>query len=230
MEKLIGDESVNVEEILCGSVGVGENGGGNEQSVCQNVTPGGDVGTDVRRISPGEETDRILREELGSTNITSTPKRAEWPIYTRRRSSVLSEQEESLCKAVMFGVASGSGTVGGGGLPTGNLTDPSEGVAESFATSGGFSTLEGIAQRQADGRFACSLMGDEGKDMVRIPPVDEMPLEETTTRERTKYYPSQSAKSLLKGYFELNPPTQLDPSHATTSFSADQMIQFARAV
>ena len=28
----------------------------------------------------------------------------------------------------------------------------------------------------------------------------------------------------------MNPPTHLDPSHPTTSFSADQMIQFARAV
>ena len=28
----------------------------------------------------------------------------------------------------------------------------------------------------------------------------------------------------------MNPPTHLDPSHATTSYSAGQMIQFARAV
>ena len=28
----------------------------------------------------------------------------------------------------------------------------------------------------------------------------------------------------------MNPPTHLDPSHPTTSFSADQMIQFARSV
>ena len=35
---------------------------------------------------------------------------------------------------------------------------------------------------------------------------------------------------MLKDFFELNPPTHLDPSHPTTSFSADQMIQFARAV
>ena len=34
----------------------------------------------------------------------------------------------------------------------------------------------------------------------------------------------------MKDFFELNPPTHLDPSHPTTSFSADQMIQFARAV
>ena len=67
---------MNEEEILCGSVGIGEDGGGNRQSVCPNVTPGGDVGTDDRRFSPGEETHRILREELVSANITSTPKRA----------------------------------------------------------------------------------------------------------------------------------------------------------
>ena len=34
----------------------------------------------------------------------------------------------------------------------------------------------------------------------------------------------------MKDCFELNPPTYLDPSHPTTGFSADQMIQFARAV
>ena len=57
------------------------------------------------------------------------------------------------CKAVMFDVASGSGTVGGVELLRRNVTNPSEGVAESFVTSGGFSTLESIAQRQADERF-----------------------------------------------------------------------------
>ena len=76
-------ECVNVEEILCGNVGVGEDGGGNRQSVFPNESPGGDVGTDVGRCSPGEETDRILREELGSANITSTPKRVAWPIYNQ---------------------------------------------------------------------------------------------------------------------------------------------------
>ena len=33
----------------------------------------------------------------------------------------------------------------------------------------------------------------------------------------------------MKDSFELNPPTHPDPSHPTTSFSADQMIQFACA-
>ena len=35
---------------------------------------------------------------------------------------------------------------------------------------------------------------------------------------------------MLKEYFELNPPTHLDPGLAVASFSSDQMIQFARAV
>ena len=103
-------------------------------------------------------------------------------------------------------------------------------MPESFVTSGGFSTLEGIAQGQADGTFEDARADGGGEGTVRIPPVEGMLSEETTTKERTKYYPSQSAKSWLKEYFELNPPTHLDPSHATTSFSADEMIQFARAV
>ena len=73
-------------------------------------------------------------------------------------------------------------------------------------------------------------MGDEGDGMVRIPPVDEMFGQEVAPKERTRYYTSQSAESLLKDCFEMNPPTHLDPSHPTTGYSADQMIQFALAV
>ena len=65
---------------------------------------------------------------------------------------------------------------------------------------------------------------------MRIPPVDEMSGQEATPKKRTKYFPSQSAESLLKQYSKLNPPTRLDHSHLTASSSADQMIQFARAV
>ena len=160
VEKLIGEDCVNVEDILCGSVGIGEDGGGNRQSVCPNVFPGGDIGTDVGRCSPGKETDQILREELGRANITSTPKGIAWPIYNKRRSSVLKEPDEPVCKAVVFDVP--SGTVGGVELSRGNVTDPSEGVPESFVTSGGFSTLEGIARRQADERSVGTRIGDDG--------------------------------------------------------------------
>ena len=143
---------------------------------------------------------------------------------------MLSEQDELPCKAVMFDVASGRGTVGDGELPRGNATNASEDVPESFATSGGFSTLESIARQQAVARVVGARIDEEGEGMVSIPPVDECFGQEVIQKERTKYYPSQSAKSLLNDCFELNLPTHLGPNHPTTSSNADQMIQFARAV
>ena len=207
VEKLVGEERVNVEEILCGSVGIGEDGGGNGQPVCLNMSPGGDIGSDVERCSPGEETDRILQKEFGSANITSTPKKISWPIYTKKRGSVLGEQEGPLCKAVIFDVASGSGIVEGVEVSRKNVTDRSEGVPESFVTSGGFSTLEGIARHQVEERFVGVRVDDEGEGMVRVPPVDEMFGQEAAAQKRTRFYPSQSAKSLLKDCFEMNTPT-----------------------
>ena len=230
LEKFIGKENVNLEQILCGNIDFGKIDGSKRPSVCPNVTPGGDVGGDDERFSPGVEINQSLREELGSANITSTPKRTAWPIYTKRCSSVSRELDEPVCKAVMFDVASGSGTAGVGEILGGNVINPSEGVADTSVTSGGFLTLEGIAQRQADERLVGACIDGEEEGMVRIPPVEEMFLQEATTKERMKFYPSQSAKSFLKEYFALNPPTHLDPSHATTNFSADQIIQFAWAV
>ena len=174
VEKLIAEECVNVEEFLCGDAGVEKDGGDKRHSVCPDVTIGGDVDVDDRSFFPEVAVDPILREELGSTNVTSTPKKAVWPIHSKRRSSVLKEPDEPVCKAVVFDVASGSGTVGGTGLSKGNDTNTSEGVPESFVASGGFSALEGIAQRQVDERFVVARVGSEREGMVRIPPVDEM--------------------------------------------------------
>ena len=46
----------------------------------------------------------------------------------------------------------------------------------------------------------------------------------------SKYYPSESARTLLKECFADNPPVKLDPHQPVTGLSSDQMIQFARAV
>ena len=48
--------------------------------------------------------------------------------------------------------------------------------------------------------------------------------------ERSKYYPSESARTLLKECFADNPPVQLDPHQQLRGMSSDQMIQFARVV
>ena len=47
---------------------------------------------------------------------------------------------------------------------------------------------------------------------------------------RSKYYPSESARILLKECFAANPPVQLDPHQQLTGMRSDQMIQFARAI
>ena len=75
MENLIGDECMNVQEILCGNVGVKEESGDKKQSVCPNVAIGGDVGVDDRRFFQDMGVNEILREELASVNVTSTPKK-----------------------------------------------------------------------------------------------------------------------------------------------------------
>ena len=110
------------------------------------------------------------------------------------------------------------------------MTEASGGVEGSDFTSGGFSTFEAIAKKRADERNGGLFELSSGDGMVRVPRVESVVEEERVGAEKSGNYSSQSAVSLLKGFFELNPPTHLDPSHPTTSFSADRMIQFARAV
>ena len=63
VEKLIGEECVNVEEILCGGVdNVEGDCGDTGQSVCPVVTSEGDMDEGEGRFSPDREVDRRLRE------------------------------------------------------------------------------------------------------------------------------------------------------------------------
>ena len=62
-----------------------------------------------------------------------------------------------------------------------------------------------------------------------LPPREEI-IGKVNVCQRSKYYPSQSAKTLLKDFFEVNPPKFLDAGRTTTFLSADQKIQFARGV
>ena len=75
------------------------------------------------------------------------------------------------------------------------------GVPELLVTSGGFSALEGIAQCQADGRFADAGMGDEGEGMVGIPPVDEMSGQEAAPKGEDKVLPQSVSEKFVEGLF-----------------------------
>ena len=104
LEHLVGDESVNVEEILSGnsaavSSQIVESGGtirpevnqGRATSVCPGLTSSADVeGSGCEVFSRRrDELDRILRDKLGGSRVTSTPVKGLWPIYSKKRSSVL---------------------------------------------------------------------------------------------------------------------------------------------
>ena len=245
LEQLVGDESVNVEEVLSGNLAAvssqivesGETVGpdvdqGRVTSVCPGLTSSADVERSRCEVfSRGDnELDRILRDELGGSHVTSTPVKGLWPIYSRRRSSVLGGHELRRCKSLRFEVADAIESVGGGNISRSGMTEASGGVEGSDFTSGSFSTLEAIAKKRADERGGGLFGLASGDGMVRVPEVEAIVEEERVGAEKSRYYPSQSAKSLLKDFFELNQPTHFDPSHPTTSFSADRMIQFARAV
>ena len=104
LEQHVGDESVIVEEMISGNLAadssqIVESGGtvgpevdqGRATSVCPGLTSSADVeGSRCEVFSRGrDELDRILRDELGGSRVTSTPVKGLWPIYSQRRSSVL---------------------------------------------------------------------------------------------------------------------------------------------
>ena len=242
---MVGDESMNVEEVLSGNLAavsshIVESGGsvglevnqGRTASVCPSLTSSVNVERSSGEVFSGgrDEVDRFLREELGGSRVTSTPVKGLWPIYSKRWSSVLGKHGAPPFKSTRFGATDTMESIEGGNLSRSGVTEASGGMEGSDFTSGGFSTLEAIAKKRADERDRGLFELSSGDGMVRVPQMESIVEEERIGVERSRYDPSQSAKSLLKDFFELNPPTHLDPSHPTTSFSADQMIQFARAV
>ena len=129
LEQLVGDESMNVEEVLSGNLAavsshnveskgtVGfEVDQGSTMSVCPGLTSNAHVEEgSCELFSRGrDEMGRILREELGGSRVTSTPVKGLWPIYSKRWSSVLGEHGAPPCKSIRFGVTDAIGSIEGG--------------------------------------------------------------------------------------------------------------------
>ena len=94
-------------------------------------------------------------------------------------------------------------------------------------TDYGTSELESIARRRVDdvtGRGVCEFAE------LDLPGSSGATVQLDLGAERSKYYPSESARTLLKECFADNPPVQLDPHQQLTGLSSDQMIQFAREI
>ena len=113
------------------------------------------------------------------------------------------------------------------------LVDVSD-AGQSFPSSSlpddtdyGTSELESIARRRVDnvkGRGVCELA------RLDFPGSSGATVQHGLGAGRSKYYPSEPARTLLKDCFADNPPVQLDPHQQLTVLSSDQMVQFARAI
>ena len=94
-------------------------------------------------------------------------------------------------------------------------------------TDYGTSELESIARRRVgdlSGRRVCEAAG------LNLPGSSKATVQPGSGAGRSKFYPSESARTLLKECFADIPPVQLDPHQQLTGMSSDQMIQFARAI
>ena len=87
--------------------------------------------------------------------------------------------------------------------------------------------MESIARRRVDSLSGGKVFEAVEPDLPAVSGAREQP---GLGAGRSKYYPSESARTLLKECFSDNPPVQLDAHQQVTGMSSDQMIQFARAV
>ena len=172
---------------------------------------------------PRCQVDEILRAELGGKKIGVGNKR---PLCNVE----LGMADERFSKSVAFEVDDSGGksfcdryTVIG--VSNAGQSFPSSSRPDD--TEYGTSELESIAPRRVG-----SLSGGRVFEAVEsnFPAVSGATVQPGLGAGRSKYYPSESARTLLKECFADNPSVQLDPHQQVTGMSSDQMIQFARAV
>ena len=173
---------------------------------------------------PRSQVDEVLRAELGGKKIGVGSKRSLCDMG-------LGVADERPLKSVAFDVGDSVGksvcdryTVIG--VPDAGQSFPSSSRLDD--TEYGTSELESIARRRVDNLSG----GGRVFEVVEsdLPAVSGATAQPGLGVGRSKYYPSESARTLLKVCFADNPPVQLDPHQQLTGLSSDQMIQFARAV
>ena len=172
---------------------------------------------------PRSQVDEILRAELGGKKIGVGSKRSlcdvEFGVADERPSkSVAFEVDDSGGKSFCDRYTVVGVSDAGQSFPSSSRPDDTE-----YGTS----ELESIARRRVG-----SLSGGRVFEVVEsdLPAVSGATVQPGLGAGRSKYYPSESARTLLKECFADNPPVQLDPRQQVTGMSSDQMIQFARAV
>ena len=172
---------------------------------------------------PRSQVDEILGAELGGKKIGVGSKR---PLCDMG----LGVADERPLKSVAFDVGDSVGKSICDRYTVIGVSDAGQSFPSSSRlddTEYGTSELESIARRRVD-----YLSGGRVFEVVEsdLPAVSGATAQPGLGAERSKYYPSESARTLLKECFADNPPVQLDPHQQLTGLSSDQMIQFVRAV
>ena len=172
---------------------------------------------------PRSQVDEILRAELGGKKIDVGSKRSLCDVE-------LGVADERPSKSVAFEVDDSGGKSFCDIYTVIGVSDTGQSFRSSSRpddTEYGTSELESIARRRVG-----SLIGGRVFESVEsdLPAVSGATVQPGLGAGRSKHYPSESARTLLKECFADNPPVQLDRHQQMTGMRSDQMIQFARAV
>ena len=172
---------------------------------------------------PRSRVDGILRSGLQEKEIGSGSKRPLCDVG-------VGVADERPSKSVAFQFDDAGGRLSSGRCELVVLSDAGQSFPSSSRsddTDYGMSESESIARKLVDdvsGKRVCEAAG------LDLPGSSDTALQHRLGTGRSKYYPSASARTLLKECFADNPPVQLHPHQQLTGMSSDQMIQFAKAI
>ena len=188
-----------------------------------NLVDRGNTGSGVVTVDneiPRGQVDSILRSELKEKKIGGRSKRSLCDVD-------FGVADERSSKSVAFEFDDSGGRLFSDRCTLVGVSDAGQSFPSSSRpgdTDYGTSELESIARRGID-----SLSGGRVFEVAEpdLPAVSGATVQPDLGVGRSKYYPSESARTLLNECFADNPPVQLDPHQQVTGMSSDQMIQFA---
>ena len=171
----------------------------------------------VDREIPRRQLDDILRSELGGKTIGGGSKRSLWDVD-------IGVADERPSKSVAFEFDVAGGRLFSERCTLVGVSDAGQSFPSSSGpcdTEYGTSELESIARRRVGDLTGGRVCGTVESD---LPGFSGATVQPGLGAGRSKYYPSESARTLLKECFADNPPVQLDPHQQMTGMSSDQMI------
>ena len=191
-----------------------------------NLMDRGNPGSGVVTVddeTPKSRVDDILRSEMGGKNIGGGSKRPLCDVD-------IGLADERPSKSVAFDIDHAGGRLFSERCTLVGVSDAGQSFPKCSRpddTDYGTSELESIARRRVgdlSGGRVCETAESD------VPGFSGATVQPGLGAGRSKYYPSESARTVFKECFSDNPPVQLDPHQQLTGLSSDQIIQFARAI